>query len=167
MFSFFLFSTGYSVFSIDCLSCNNSPDEGFLRIRSIKKPKLFSSFLMQDSTCIRFFPPLFLFMYNLSTLLFVCNAVWMPIVFLDFLSKSFNSLSFLCSIPAPNLNTSAVHVFIAVILFFLFSFDFRTSRSLHLTSLIIFLSSHFLWYYPIQLFPNICILPFRPPLLLH
>ena len=80
-FSFFLFSTGYSVFSIDCLSCNNSPDEVFFRIRSINKPKLFSSFLTQDSTCIRLFPPLFLFMYNLSTLLFVCNALC-PLFFL-------------------------------------------------------------------------------------
>ena len=71
-----------------------------------------------------------LFMYNLSTLLFGCNAPYVVIVFLDLLSTSFNSLSFHCSIPASYLNTATTHAFIAVILFFPFSFDFRTNQSL-------------------------------------
>ena len=74
----------------------------------------------------------FLLMYNLSTSLIVCNAPYIVIVFLDFLSTFFNSLYFHCSIPVPYLNSVTAHVFIAVVLFFPFSFHFRINRSLRL-----------------------------------
>ena len=54
------------------------------------------------------------------------------------MSTSFSSLSFHCNIPASYLNTATAHAFIAVILFFPFSFDFRTNQSLHLYSFIVF-----------------------------
>ena len=85
---------------------------------------------------------LFLLMYNLSTSLIVSNAPYIVIVFLDFLFTFFNSLSFYCSIPVPYLNSATVHVFIAVVLFFPFSFRFRINRSLRLIySFIVFVFS--------------------------
>ena len=92
---------------------------------------------MQLSTLIRPLPPSFLLMYNLSTSLFGCNAPYIVIVFLDLLSTFFNSLSFHCRIPAPCLNVATAYVFIAVILFFPFCFDFRINRSLRLYFFII------------------------------
>ena len=77
-------------------------------------------------------------MYNLSTSLFGCNAQYIVIVFLDFLSTSFNSLYFHCSIPTPYLNTVTAYAFIAAILFLPFNFDFRTNRSLHIYCFIVF-----------------------------
>ena len=90
------------------------------------------------------------------------------IVFLDFLSAFFNSLSFHCSIPVPYLNSAIAHIFIAVVLFFPFSFHFRISRSIRLIySFIAFVFSfHPLWPYPILLYLNMCILNFQPPSLL-
>ena len=105
-------------------------------------------------------------MYNLSTLLFRCNAPSIVIVFLHFLSIHFNSLSFHCRTPAPYLNTATAHALLLLFCFFPFNFYFRTSRSLRLYSFIVFLSFCSLCTYPIQLGPNMCI-PFRPPSLFH
>ena len=102
-FSHFLFlksSTHYSIFSVDCLSCSNSLDEVVFRIGNVKTQKLFWPSLMLRSTLIRHLPPSLLFMYNMSKSLFGCNAPYLIIVFLNLLSKSFNSLSLHCSIPA-------------------------------------------------------------------
>ena len=119
-----------------------------------KKPKQFSSSLTQRSTLIRSLPPSFHFMYNLSTSLFGCNAPYIVIVFLDFLSTSFNSLSFHCSIPAPHLNTATTHAFIAVTLFFQFSFDFRKPSFIFLYCFFF----HFILFDLIQLnYAQICV----------
>ena len=84
-------------------------------------------------------------MYNLSTSFFGCNASYIVIVFLDFLSRSFYSFSFHCSILTPYLNTATAQAFIAAILLFPFSFYFRTNRSLcFYIYLLFFLSFHFL-----------------------
>ena len=77
-------------------------------------------------------------MFNLSTLLLGCNTPSIVISFLDFLSTSFSSLSFHCSIPAPYLNKATAHTFIVATLFFPFIFDFRCHRSLHLYSFTVF-----------------------------
>ena len=137
---FFKFSTRYSNFSIDCLSCSNSPDEVFFRIGNIK-PRLCYSSLMQRFALIRPLPPFLLIMYNLSTSLFGCNFPYIVIVFLDFLPTYFNSLSFYSSIPAPYLNTTTAHAFIAVNLFFLCSF-YGLIEAFTYIPLLFFLSSH-------------------------
>ena len=77
-------------------------------------------------------------MYNLSTFFFECNAPYIVVVFLFFLSISFNSLSFHCSAPAPYLNTTTAYSFIVDFLLFLFDFDFSTNQSLRLYSFIVF-----------------------------
>ena len=105
---------------------------------------------MQCSRLTRPLLPSFLFMYNLFTTLFRCNAPYIVFVFIHFLSISFSSLSFHCSIPVPYLNTDTVHAFIAVILFFPFSFDFRTNRSLRLYFFSFFF--HFILFDLIQFF---------------
>ena len=134
---FFKFCTRYSIFSTDCLSYSNSPDEVFFKISNIKTQTIIL-FLTQCSTPIRPLLPSFLVMSNLSTSLFECNAPYIVIVFLDFLPTSFDSLSFHCSVPALHLNTVTAHAFIAVISFFPFSFDFRANQSLRLYSFIVF-----------------------------
>ena len=95
-----------------------------------QKTQFFFSSLTQHSTLIRLLPPSFLLMYNLSTSLIGCNVPYIVIFCLDFLSTFFNLLSFHCSIPVPYLNSTTAHVFIAVVLFFPFSFHFRINRSL-------------------------------------
>ena len=116
------FSTHCSIFSIDCLRCSNSPDEVFFRIDNKKTQTIFLFFNATFHT------------YQTSASLFplyvqsVHIAAYIVLVFLVFLSPSFNSLSFHCSIPAPYLNTDSIHAFIVVMLFFPFSFDFRTNR---------------------------------------
>ena len=106
-------------------------------------------------------------MYNLSTSLFGCNAHALSFFSLISCPTSFNSLSFHCSIPAPCPNTATAHAFIAVILFFPFSFDFRINRSLGLYSSIFFFF-HFILFHLIQFnYAQMCILPFRTPSLLH
>ena len=102
-FLFFNFSTYYNIFSIDYLSCSNSLDEVFFRFGNIKTQTIFLS-LTQCSTLVRPLPP-FLFKHNLSTSLFMCNAPYIVIISLDFLSTYFNSPYFHCSIPGPYLNT--------------------------------------------------------------
>ena len=93
---------------------------------------------MQRSTLIGLPSLSYLLMYNMSTSLFGCNTPYIAIVFLDFLSTSFNSLSFQCNIPASYLNIATAHAFIDVILFPTFSFDFGTNQNLHLYSFIVF-----------------------------
>ena len=110
-FLFFKFPTIYSIFSIDCLSCSNSPHEIFFRIDNIKTQNIF---LFSNTTFHTHQTSTSLFMYNLSTSLCGRIAPYIVIVFLDILSISFNSLSFHCSIPVLYLNavTSCSHFFL-------------------------------------------------------
>ena len=102
-------------------------------------------------------PPCFLCIRNLSTSFFGCNTPYIIIAFLDFLSTSFSSLSFHCSIPTPYLNTVLAYEFIAVDLFSSFSFDFRTNRILGFYSFIIFVF-HFILFDLIQFnYAQICV----------
>ena len=102
-------------------------------------------------------PPCFLCIHNLSTSFFGCNTPYIIIAFLDFLSTSFSSLSFHCSIPTPYLNTVLAYEFIAVDLFSSFSFDFRTNRILGFYSFIIFVF-HFILFDLIQFnYAQICV----------
>ena len=130
-FLFFKFSARYSIFCIDYLSFSNSPDEVFFRIENIKTQTIFLFSIATFYTHQTLLPS-FLFMYNLSTSLFGCNALYIVIAFLDFLLSSSNSLSFQCSILAPYVNAATAHTCIAVISLFSFSFDFRIKRNLRL-----------------------------------
>ena len=93
---------------------------------------------MHYSTLIKPLLLSFLFTYNLSTSLFRCNPLYIIIVFLDILSKSFSSLAFHWIFPAPYLNIAIAHMFITVTLFLTFHLDFQINLCLCLHSLVIF-----------------------------
>ena len=109
---------------------------GFLEDWQNNNPHYFP--VTRCCTLIRPLPSSFLFMYNLATLLFGCIlhtlSLFSLISCLDLSihSGSFNSLFTLY------LNTATAYAFIAVILFFLFSFYFRIYWSLHLYFFIAF-----------------------------
>ena len=167
-FLFFKFFTRYSIFSIDCLSCSNSLYEVFFRIGNIKIQTivLFSNTTFHTyQTSIP--PPPFLFINNPFTSHFGRNAPYIVIVFLDFLSTFVNSLFFHCRIPAPYLIQPFPMHLLLLSCFSDLVLILGPIEGFSFIPLLFFISFHPLWSYPIQLCPNMCILPFRSPSLLH
>ena len=155
---FFKFSTHYSIFSIDCLIYSYTPDEVFFSIGNIKVQIIFL-FLNATFHTHQTYASLFAFYVQSVHIALRCKALYIVIVFLDFLSTFFNSISFHFCIPASySCSVATAHAFITAFLFFSFDVHFRINRSPRLYSFIVFFS--FISFSLILSNSNTCILPF-------
>ena len=97
--------------------------------------RLFSSTFTHISQLMNPLPPFFRGRYNRPTSLLGCNAPCNVIIFLVFLSNSFNSSIVQSTTPALYLKVATAHVLTAMMLFFPLNFVFKTNFKLRLYSI--------------------------------
>ena len=147
---FFKFSTHYSIFSFDCLIYSYSPDEVFFTIGNIKTQIIFL-FLNTAFHTHQTYASLFALYVQSVHIALRCKAPYIVIVFLDFLSTFFNSISFHFCIPVSySCSVATAHAFTTAFLFFSFSFHFRINQTPRLYSFIVCFFFHFILFDLIQ-----------------